>query len=240
MNVQVHGIREAIASATLAGQPKARQWGQQAVNRQGALEVGRSVKELRAGPLPVKSKYLRARVKWRKLSSNGTGGFLRYLGAGKFRGSGHVRPRHANLQFPTAAPARDERGRFKAFGGNLAAGKLRNQARKAAAVSYGVGGLIPKRSVLGFVMSVHEGPTFRQAWQDGFMKSRAQVFKRTGHGRLPISKDAGVTVGTAAKSIGLPQRAGERIAERSVAELAARIDRETKAAARGSFRGGGG
>lgn len=239
MNVRVDGIREAIAAATLAGQPQARQWMQQAVNRQGTLEVGRSVRELR-GPLPVKAKYLRARVKWRRLGKDGSGGVLRFLGAGRFRGSGFLRPRHAKLKYPTLAPVRN-RGQFVRSGAGLRKKSDVLAVRRSAAVSYGVGGLIPRKSVLrGFVMSVQEGPLFRQAWQSGFVSSRAQVFSRDGKKRLPVSKEAGPTVGTAAKSIGLPEAAGQRIADRAITDFQARLEREAKSASRGSLRGGGG
>lgn len=226
VSIQIVGLEDAVRAIGALMGPQVRRYQQQALNREGGLEVGRAARDIRAA-LPVKLKYIRRRIVWRNADTNGRAGRLRFYGSGK-ESSAWIRPRHMNPAYPTSAPSASVR--------QVVGRRARSARRRAAAVTYGVGGSMPeaaRRSVLrGFVSSVGAGRKFTHSYQPGFVRQRAQVFQRLGPSRMPIVANRGVTVGTVAARIGLGRRSATRLAERAAAELQRRIDRELAARAR--------
>lgn len=230
-SIEIRGLDVAERLLLSASKSQLATWQQQAINREGQLEKGRSAKEIQ-GALPVKLQYLRKRIVWRNADKNGLPGRLRFYGAGKDQ-SAWIRPRHMKPVYPTADTrlnwTRD--GRVKR--NSLA------QRRRAAAVQYGVGGAMPeasRRTVLrGFVSSVHAGPSFIHSYQPGFARNKSQVFNRVKGARLPIRNNRGVTIGIAATRTGAIKRAADRIGTRAALALKQRIERELAAKAK---RGG--
>lgn len=204
-------------------------WQQQAINREGRLEIGRSAKEIQAA-IPIKLKYIRKRIVWRNADRNGTPGRLRYYGSGK-GDSAWLRPRHMRPSYPTSDT------RFNLGRGKNTKVRLNTpaQRRRAALIQYGVGGAMPeaaRREVpRGFVSSVGEGRVFTHSYQAGFKRERSQVFQRIRGARLPIKNNRGVTIGVVAARLGMFGRVADRIGERASIALQARIERELKARA---------
>jgi len=227
LGIDVRGIAAATAAATTITEPRVLSFLQEAINREGKSEAGRSAREIRDA-LPVKLKYIRARIKWRNADKTGQVGRLRFLGLGRMKGSGFIRPRHMRPEYSVTAPARTDRGQFARSGGLTSAGKIRS----GRGVTFGVGGLMAgsqRQSVpRSFVASIEAGPTFIPPWARGFKAPKSHVFQRAGRTPLPITKVEGVTVGAVASRIGQPDRAAARLTERARAAFIGRLEREMK------------
>lgn len=220
LRVDIKGVEQAIAAAKVVGEPKAKLWMQQAVNRAGVAEKGLLAKDIQAA-LPVKLKYIRSRLVWRNMDRAGKGGRLRIYGSGSGQ-SAFIRPRNMKPSYSTDPRPKREIG-------PLSKRQMR-VSRKLAAVTYGVGGSMPeaaRRAVLGgFFVSVQAGPTFTQSGSPGFERNKAQLFQRTGQSRLPIENQRGVTVGMVAHRLKLAAVSEKRMSERALKEFAARVERE--------------
>ena len=205
--IRITGLEEARAIVASAGSARARTILQQSVNRAGRAEKGHVTRAIKAH-LPVKLKYLNARVIWRDENKNGQQGRLRIYGTGK-GGSAWVRPRNMALRY-----ANNRIGR---------SGLRGVRSKKISAVTFGVAGLVPRRSVIrGFVSSVGAGRKFSHSYQDGFARTKAQVFFRTGFRRMPIGTERGITLGEVAVAAGIPRQAGAAIGAAASKEFARR------------------
>lgn len=227
---KLEGLANAVAALRAPTRGKVDAWAQQSLNRAGASVKSEMDREFRATILPVKASATKRRIRWANADKNGKPGVLRFLGFGKYGGSGAIRPRAMNLRYPKHVAARGALGRFS--GSQLGA--------KANRVSYGVGGAVPQRTVLGGFVVSRKGLDWRQTSSLLFDPTKALVFRRKGKKRLPIELASpamgskgptDVTVGGLAKAAGLPQRAADRIGVRAAEELTKRIEREIKAAA---------
>lgn len=229
VSIEVRGLEQVERMLRSLGRGQTAAWSQQALNREGNLEKGRSAREIQKA-LPVKLKYLRSRIVWRNAQRDGTPGRLRFYGSGKGT-SAWIRPRHMKPAYPTS----DTRVSLGSGRNNKVRRNSNAQRRRAAAVQYGVGGAMPeaaRRSVLrGFVSSVHAGPSFVHSYQPGFDRNKSQFFQRVKGARMPIRNNRGVTIGTVARRTGMLDRVAKRIGERAALALQQRIERELKARA---------
>lgn len=227
---KIEGVANAVAALRAPTRGKVDAWAQQSLNRAGASVKSEMDREFRANILPVKASATKRRIRWSNADKNGKPGVLRFLGYGKYAGSGAIRPRAMNLRYPKHVSTRGSLGRFT--GSQLGA--------KANRVSYGVGGAVPPRTVVGGFVVSRTGRDWRQTSSLLFDATKALVFRRKGTKRLPIELASpvdgskgptDVTVGGLAKAAGMPERAAERIGAKAREELTKRIEREIKAAA---------
>lgn len=217
--IKADGIAQAIGVVREISTDRSRTLLQQSVNRAGSASAAKLAREVRQA-LPVKLRIIRARIKFRNGDKAGNAARIRAYGAGKGQ-SAEVRPRHAKPKYATTPPSARRMG--------TRTGKQRNAVRSMNAVSWGVGGYMPRQtSVRGFVLAVGKGRRFVPPWAAEFaaMRNQAQVFERRGRTRQKIDIVRGVTVGRIVTETGLTNWVEQEWQRAAIAEYTRRLEVE--------------
>lgn len=227
VTIEVEGLIEARKCFDVIQPSRRATLLQQSINTAGRdvrVVARRMVQDL----LPIKVSLLNSRVRFDPQGKKGPAR-IRFIGWGKYRGSGEVKPRYMKLKYPIV------RVRQAA---HLGASANRRRA-KMNAISYGVGA-VGRRSVInGFVVNVlrgrkqNGGRNFVPSYSDWFQERRASVFQRTRSGArrrkgndLPIAKVSGPTVGEIAQRAGIVDKIAPMFADRAATEFVRRCQAE--------------
>lgn len=241
IDFKVAGIERAIEVLRVPSRGRAEQWAIQSINRAGRSVRSQADREFRASVLPVRSSVTKNRIKWVQADKTGRPGILRFMGWGRYSGSGAIRPRWMDLQYSKLERQRSAGGRFSTG----ATGSWAKRSRQVERVSYGVGGAVPRRTVIGGFVVSRDGRVWQQSYQSGFKAAKALVFRRKGKARLPIELASpvpgakgprDVAVGELASAVGLPQRMGDVLQQKAMKEFTGRVEREIAAKAAGARR----